>query len=131
MSEKKVPNDKKISKTKYLILISIFSTVAIALGIITCIYDNVINTYCDDMYKWEELIKDHRHDGIESELIKYPDFNYLDYINESKNEQNSRRNIGYILCGLFAMADAVFVTKFVLLNRKKQTANEKGCDSNV
>jgi len=45
-------NNKKLSKIKYLILISIFATIAITIGLMTCIYDNVVLTYANDMERF-------------------------------------------------------------------------------
>ena len=115
MNNKQVPDNKKISKTKYLILISIFTTLIISIGIMTCIYDNVVRTYNNEMESWGYYIPNDPTDKI---AVAYPNTEYMEYVHMADRYQYYRRSWGYTLCGLFAIADAVVVMLLVKTNRK-------------
>jgi len=120
MNNKQVPDNKKISKTKYLILISIFTTLVISVGVITCIYSNVINTYCDDMYKYDSLPKyEHIYDGLDAN-VSYPDFEYSDYIDDAKKIQQNRQTVCYTVCGILMIVDIIAIIGLVILNKKAE-----------
>ena len=96
-------------------MISIFTTFAITIGIMTCVYDNVVMNYADDMKQWGYWIPD---DPTDKTGMAFPNSEYMDYIHSLSRYQYYRRSWGYTLCGLFAIADAVVVILLVKTNRK-------------